>query len=267
MRANLLCLGLFGVVMFGVVGAFFVTNRQWLAEKRDRERIAGQYAQEAARIEQLKLLEKQRAEIVQRAEVSNALIEHVRRSVLLSELANRKPDDVTLLEVALTGKRIVDQPKDKPTTPAPTQQVKNLGAKAGNVAMIQVPPQKDKEPEKVAPPRVEHTVKLTGVAKANTNIADYIASLKACPLLDNVDLKYIKETTIEKVELRKFELEAALRKDADTRGMEVVDTKPVEGMPGADPVRTRSGAAAAPAAAPNKSSKSTVTVVHPKGEE
>src|SRR3954469_13856228 len=105
LRANLLCLGLFGVVMFGVVGAFFVTNRQWLKVKQSREAIASQYAQEAARIEQLKLLERQKAEIVQKAEVSTALIERVRRSVLLSELANRKPDDVTLLEVQLTGKR------------------------------------------------------------------------------------------------------------------------------------------------------------------
>jgi Tfp pilus assembly protein PilN len=256
MRANLLCLGLFGVVMFGVVGAFFVTNRQWLTVKRSREAIASQYALEAARIEQLKLLEKQRAEIVQRAEVSNSLIEHVRRSVLLGELANRKPDEITLLEVNLIGKRIVEKPKDAAPA-APSQQTKSLGAKSGTVAMIQVPQAKTDAPEKVAPPHFEHTIKLTGVAKSNTNIADYLASLKACPLLENVDLKYIKETTIEKLELRKFELEAAIRKDADTGGMEVAKTKEPEGMPGSDPARMRTGG----------QSKSAITVVHPKGEE
>jgi Tfp pilus assembly protein PilN len=258
MRANLLCLSLFGVVMFGVVGAFFVTNRQWLTVKRSREAIASQYALEAARIEQLKLLEKQRAEIVQRAEVSNSLIEHVRRSVLLGELANRKPDEITLLEVQLIGKRIVDKPKDPaPVTPAATQQTKNLSAKSGNVAMIHVPQGKPDAAEKVAPPRFDHTIKLTGVAKSNTNIADYLASLKACPLLDNVDLKYIKETTIEKLELRKFELEAAIRRDADTGGMEVATGKTPEGMPGSDPTRMRSGVQAKPS----------ITVVQPKGEE
>jgi Tfp pilus assembly protein PilN len=257
LRGNLLCLALFGVVMFAVVGAFFVTNRQWLTVKRSRDAIASQYAQEAARIEQLKLLEKQKAEIMDKAEVSTALIERVRRSVLLSELANRKPDEVTLLEVSLTGKRFQETPVAQPTGPQPGGGVKNLAGKPSNISTIQVPQAKDKAPDKVMPPRFEHTVKLVGVARTNNDIADYIASLRACTLLDNVDLKYIKETTIEKLELRKFELEAAIRKDADTRGMEVADTgkKPAQGMPGADPSKMR----------PTPQSKPSVTVVHPKG--
>src|SRR3954471_5140703 len=129
LRANLLCLALFGVVMFGVIGAFFVPNRQWLTVKRARDSIAAQYAQEAARIEQLKLLEKQKTEIMDKAEVSTALIERVRRSVLLSELANRKPDEVTLIEVSLSAKRIqqAPPPANAPTTVQP--QVKNLAGK------------------------------------------------------------------------------------------------------------------------------------------
>lgn len=34
MRANIICLSLFGVVMFGVIAAFFVTNRQWLQVRK-----------------------------------------------------------------------------------------------------------------------------------------------------------------------------------------------------------------------------------------
>lgn len=255
LRANLLCLLLFGVVMFGVIGAFFVTNRQWLTVKRSREAIAAQYAQEAAKIEQLKLLEKQKAEIMEKAEVSTALIERVRRSVLMSELSNRKPDDITLLEIALVGKRIQDQPPPAPPR-GPTAQppaTKNLSGKSGTVATIQTPDKKDK-PEKVSAPRFESTLKLTGVARGNNDIADYLAALKACTLLENVDLKYIKETSIDKLDLRKFELEATIRHDADTRGMEVADQKPAEGMPGADPGRA-------------KANKPSITVVTPKRDE
>lgn len=256
LRANLLCLALFGVVMFGVIGAFFVTNRQWLTVKRARESIAAQYAAEAAKIEQLKLLEKQKAEIMQKAEVSTALIERVRRSVLMGEISNRKPDDITLLEVSMTGKRVKEEPVAS-STPAPAvQQVKNLSGKGSTVAMIQTPAEKPRQAERIMPPRFEHTIKLTGVAKSNTNIADYLAALKACPLLENVDLKYIKETTIDKLELRKFELEAVVRKDADTRGMETAETRQPEGMPGSDPGRLKSA-----------ESKPSITVVHPKGEE
>src|ERR1043165_5598637 len=225
MRANLLCLGLFGVLMFAVVGAFFVTNRQWLQVKRSREAIASQYAAEAAKIEQLKLLERQKNEIVQKAEVSTALIEQVRRSVLMSELANRKPEEITLLEVVLTGKRVQDAPQAQ-GPPVNVQQVKSLSAKTSTVATIVTATTEKAKTEKIMPPRFEHTLKLTGVAKANNDIADYIAALKACTILDNVDLKYIKETTIEKVELRKFELEASIRKGADTRGMEAAAAKP-----------------------------------------
>lgn len=261
LRANLLCLALFGVVMAGVIGAFFVTNRQWLTVKRARDSIAAQYAQEAARIEQLKLLEKQKTEIMDKAEVSTALIERVRRSVLLSEMANRKPDEVTLLEVSLSAKRI-QQAAPPPSAPVTVQpQVKNLAGRPSNISTIQNPAPGAKAPEKVMPPRFEHTIKLIGVARANNDVADYIAALKACPLLDNVDIKTIKETLIDKVELRKFELEATIRPDADTRGMEVAEKgqKPIQGMPGADPTKMRAGTPKKPP---------TVTVVPNKpGEE
>ena len=55
-RANLLCLTLFGVVMFAVIGAFFVTNRQWLSVRTEQETINKLYTQETMKIEQLKAL-------------------------------------------------------------------------------------------------------------------------------------------------------------------------------------------------------------------
>ena len=76
-----------------------------------------------------------------------------------------------------------------------------------------------------------------GVARVNNNIADYIQLLKECPLLDNVDLKYIKEITIEKLDLRKFEIEATIRKDADARGIEPVKELHTRGAPGTDPAK------------------------------
>jgi hypothetical protein len=64
LRANLLCLALFGVVMFGVIAAFFVTNRQWLQVREAQRTITTQYSQEAAKIDQLSRLESQKAEIM-----------------------------------------------------------------------------------------------------------------------------------------------------------------------------------------------------------
>jgi len=63
-RANLLCLSLFGVVMFAVIGAFFVTNRQWLSVRREQETINKLYTKETMKIEQLKSLEEQKTEML-----------------------------------------------------------------------------------------------------------------------------------------------------------------------------------------------------------
>lgn len=243
MRANLLCLGLFGVVMFCVIAAFFVTNRQWLQVRREQDTITVQYTKEAAKIEQLNTLEAQKKEMLDKAEITTALIEKVPRSRMMTELVNRMPKDVTLLEFGLVSKRIKD-----PATTAPEkgQQIKSIAPAGGAAARKPGAPAAAKgakapPPEKPQPPRFEYTIRLTGVAKVNSSIADYITALKSCTFLENVDLKYIKETTIDKLELRKFEIEAAIKKDAEARDITTPNELQSAGTVGADPTRPTGG--------------------------
>jgi Tfp pilus assembly protein PilN len=247
MRANLICLSLFGVVMFCVVAAFFVTNRQWLQVRRNQQSITTQYTQEAIKIEQLKQLENQKTEMMEKAEITTALIERVPRSILLAELIQRMPDDITLLELNLISKRIKD-PLPPPPTPgskATGPQIKTISASGqsstgnlgGKSATGTAQGKPETAPEKIAPPRFEYTLKMIGVARVNNNIADYIQELKRCQLLENPDLKYIKEVTIEKLDLRKFEIEARIRTDADARGIEPVKDLNARGAPGSDPTK------------------------------
>jgi Tfp pilus assembly protein PilN len=257
MRANLICLGLFGVVMFCVVAAFFVTNRQWLQVRKSQHSITTQYTQEALKIEQLKQLEKQKNEMMEKAEITTALIERVPRSILLAELITRMPDDITLLELSLISKRIKDAPPPPKDAKATGPQIKTL-ASVAKPAAPGAEPKEGVAPAKVAPPRFEYTLRMIGVARVNNNIADYIQSLKDCQLLDNPDLKYIKETQIEKMDLRKFEIEAVIRKDADARGIEPVKDLNARGAPGTDPTK--------PAVlTPEKANES--VRVHPAGEK
>jgi Tfp pilus assembly protein PilN len=248
MRANLFCLGLFGVVMFGVVSAFFVTNRQWLHVRDQQRAMTMLQTKEAAKIEQYKRLEEQKSDMMRKAEITTALVEKVPRSKLISEIVTRMPKDITLLEVNLVSKRIKETPASSGflgvggASAPPKGQIKTLGGKPpSNVAGAKAPtaPPKADEP-KVSAPRFEFTIKLTGVARVNTDVADYLQSLKSCAGLDNVDLKYIKETTVEKLELRKFEIEATIRKEADLRGLEAIDlrTATAGGVVGADPKRS-----------------------------
>jgi Tfp pilus assembly protein PilN len=250
LRANLICLSLFGVVMFAVIAAFFVTNRQWLQVKAEQEAVTLQYTQEGARIEQFKRLEAQKLEMMEKAETTTALLEKVPRSKLISELVTRMPADITLLDLQLISKRI-KEPGPSPTSihatasasrTGPAQPgVQNLGARpAGSISTVKAGPR----PEEQRPqaPRFDFTLKLTGVAKVNNNIADYIQALKASPILENVDMVKIDGVSIEKLDLRKFQIEATIRKDADARGMETIEDLRAAtsgGLPGDDPKRAK----------------------------
>lgn len=207
-RAGLLTLVLFGVVMFGVASAFFVTNRQWIDVRNEQQEINAEYTREAQKIEQLKALEKQKAEMLAKAELTTALIERIPRSLLTAELVTRMPEQITLLNMELTSKRIMSA---TPTTKVQAAAGSLMGKGGAEPA-----------PVRISAPKYEYNLTVTGVSQENNEIADYLASLKQSPLLEGVDLTYIKPTKISDIELRRFELVARLRPDADARSVEPV---------------------------------------------
>jgi len=218
-RATVIGLTLFGVVMFGVVGAFLVTNRRWSEITAEQKRIEVEFVQEKLKIEQLKSLEAQRATMMAKAEVTAALIEKVPRSILLAELITRMPRDITLLDLELKSKRLDTQPKPAPTA---AQAGRSAAAKVKNLTASASKDKKDaseSEPPKPQAPRFDFNLMLTGVAANNNDIAEYLGQLQACPLLSSVELQYIKETIISDVALRRFEIVAQLRPDADAHDL------------------------------------------------
>lgn len=208
-RANVVALVLFGVVMSGVAGVFAFNRQRERAVMAERGEIAAQYEAVAAKITTLKELEAQRAEMIANAEIVTALIDRVPRSVLLVELLRGMPDKLILTQIKLDGKRIVVAPP--PTTAASRR--RTLSAKPGAVKKgdLKVPK------VRVLPPKFKHTLALTGLAMGNPEIADYLSSLKASPLLSGVELQYIEQTTINDQPMRKFKVIATIRETADAR--------------------------------------------------
>ena len=211
-RTNFITLSLFGIVMFAVVGAFFVTNRRWQSIREQQQTINTQYQHEAQKIDQLKALEAQRAAMLEKAEITTALIEKVPRSVLLAELITRMPSDLTILEMKLKSKRI-EPPK--PVANAADKKVKTLASSKKGTA--EPAAAKPAPKEEVKAPKFEFTLNLQGVAGVNNDISDYLTSLKGCSLLDKLELPYIQVTTVDQVELRKFEIQANIAANADAR--------------------------------------------------
>src|SRR4051812_3058349 len=78
-RVNVLILGLFALVLGGVVAAFVVTNQRWQALRQRQANVNEQCVLEGHKIEQLNALENQRAQMMEKAEITAALVERVPR--------------------------------------------------------------------------------------------------------------------------------------------------------------------------------------------
>ena len=130
-RANLIYLTLFAVVIFSVVGAFFVTNRQWATVKSQQQAINARYTKAAQDIELLKSLEAQKQQRMAKAELTMALIEKAPRSLLLAELINRMPEKLTLLEFEIDSKRI-EPPKKASASAGGRKPARSLASKASS---------------------------------------------------------------------------------------------------------------------------------------
>lgn len=258
-QAGAFTFALFCVVMFGVVAAFLVTTRRWRDIRQQQTTINDLYQSEAIKIDQLKQLESQRKAMLEKAEIVSALIERVPRSVLLAELVTRLPKGVIIANAELKSKRI-EQALSAPAEAGKVQKVGTLAPASPNSpgANAQNGKPQAPAPVKVLPPKFEYKLTLQGIAVENNRIADYLAALKQCELLSDVELQFIEELSVEKVDMRKFEIVAAVRTDVDAaqimalRKQEADSGKPaaqlVEPNSAAD---TAGGPAAGPAAGPS----------------
>jgi len=218
-RINVMGLVLFGVVMLGVCGAFVVTNRQWRTVRAEQARISQLYEEESKKIEQLKALEAQREDLMDRAELTSALVETSPRSVLLGELTLRLPPEAALTEVELESKRL----KSVGSNPTKNTKVSSIKPKKGS--------KDEKKKPRIEAPRFAQTLTIVGVASNNGAIADYLAALKDCELFASVEIEYIRQTRIDRVELRKFEMRGELRQDADVTELAAVEETFLMGAP------------------------------------
>ncbi|HYC99615.1 MAG TPA: PilN domain-containing protein, partial [Phycisphaerales bacterium] len=219
-RSLIINLVLFGAVLSVTIGAFVVSNRRWNEVRAERAKVDLDWKNEELKIEQLKVMEAQKAALLYRASVTAALLERVPRSILMAELINRMPDNVTITQLDMVSKRIIEQLK--PDAAKAADEGRSLVSKLAG-------PKDDSKAEqvKVRPPRLEFALKIEGTALSDTEVADYQAALKNCTLLDRVDLVSTEEAIMSEVPMRKFRLEAQIRADADAASMQPVRAEKV----------------------------------------
>ncbi len=224
-RASMFAILLFVLVLAGVIGAFFVNHQRWSRVRAEQQLVAAAFKEETAKIEQLKVLEDQRVELTDKAEVVTALKDRVPRSVLMGEIVRGIGDGITLTEIKLEGDR-VRPPAAKPN---PKGTVKSIGVSGVGNGKDQ-----PAKPKKVHPPRFRFALSVDGLSGNNDDVADYLYSLKGSPLLDSVELQYINQTIIDSVEYRKFRITMSLKSNADARLVDGTKSVRIDGIEVAD---------------------------------
>lgn len=213
LRANIMALLLFVLVIGGVVGAFVVNHQRWRRVHVEQKQVAAAFEEEAAKIKQLKELETQRVELIERAEVVTALKDRIPRSVLMGEIVRAIPDGLTLTTMNMEGERIkpvISAPDPKAAKKTRTIKGKNVGAGKDTEA----------DKPKVLPPKFKFSLSIEGIANENDQVADFLSAIKASPLFEAVELPLIDETIIDKQSYRKFKVTMNLRNAADARLVE-----------------------------------------------
>lgn len=212
-RTNLISLILFGIVMIAVFAAFLVTNREWSQVRASQNAINQQYQLAAKKIDDLNELEKQKDQMLNKAELAAALVERVPRSNLLAEFINRMPDRLSLIEFELRSEKVRAKVNNKRSRRSSGRHSGPKRAKTAEEAA------KEGKQKKIEVPKQTVKISMTGVAPTDLEVSRYMAKLSSFPLLNNVTLEYSEEREIDNRIMRQFKITMKLNPKADIRSI------------------------------------------------
>ena len=179
-RTGLLAAVLFPLVLAAVVGAFFVTNRQWSQVRDAQAAIDEQTARVAAQIAEMRSLEQIRSEMGARSELARGLLEPVPRSLILAILVQTMPNEITLTAVEIRSEEI-----------RPPKEAKPAGA-AGSSAKASGKPTVAK-PAGATVPRRATVLSIGGLAPSLHEVGRWMSALEQVPMFASVRLELMEE--------------------------------------------------------------------------
>jgi len=162
-------------------------------------------------IQELTQLEKQKQEMLNKAELAAALVERVPRSILLAELINRMPDRLGLLSFDLKSERI--KPPAAPADKDKDSRGRLTGpdrAKTKQEAAVDTV-------QKIDPPRYKVSISMLGVAPSDLEVSRYLKELNSYALVRDVNLEFSEEKEIDDRMMRQFKINMTLNPEADVR--------------------------------------------------
>jgi Tfp pilus assembly protein PilN len=204
-RTNAICAVLFLIVMVVIGTAFKLDDRTFRAVEAERIQVEQEFTVAAKRIDLVQQLQEKQKRMAQQAELAASLLEKVPRSFVLAEMTNALPVGVSLLDMALESKQrmVAAPPKEKTAF-----ERKEAGEKAKT---------EPKAAPAVAPKLYDVSVRISGVAQTDVQVAQFISKLNQSPVLVDVNLIVSDEFKPNPNDepLRKFQLEARLNPNAE----------------------------------------------------
>ena len=201
-RTNVIFAILF-LLTVGAAGAAFTHAKKGVKVAREANEIARNDKAQAARpIEQFQKLQEKQRTMAMQAELTSSLIEKVPRSFLLAEMTNSLPTGVSLVDLVLDSRKKVAAPA--PPAPKGSFEVKAPGSAGAKPAAPQV-----------QPIMYDVTMKVTGIASNDVQVAQFITKLNASRLLKDVNLVISDEFKSGDDKLRKFQIEMMLNPSAE----------------------------------------------------
>ncbi len=200
-RANLMCLLLFATVMIGLAAAAVVSERKYRRTREVCERVNQSYDEAGRLIKQMQALDVTRHQMLEKANLTAALLERVPRSYILATITQALPKGASLTKFELSTKHITDSyTSNKPKSKYEIAAAKNK-------------PDSEQSTKK----KMKVAITVTGLAGTDVEVGRFISTMDRCPLIESVDLVFSQEKKIEDSVVREFEVVLHLKDDADVR--------------------------------------------------
>ena len=201
-RTNAICAVLFCVVLGAIGGAFTVTEKSMREIEKQYSDVEQQYTDAARRIEQVQQMQEKQRTMAHQAELTASLLEKVPRSFMLAEITNGIPQGVSLLDFSMASQLSSKAQSNAKTAFEMRQAEINAAANGTTINSLATAQAKV----------YDVTMKITGVAPNDVQVAQFIAKLNRSTMFRDVNLVFTDEFKDGErdVKLRKFQIELTL---------------------------------------------------------
>lgn len=200
-RTNAICAILFLVVMVAIGSTFTFTERSVRDIELQHAQVEKDYTDAAKRIQLVQQLQDKQRRMAEQAELAASLLEKVPRSYLLADITNDLPAGVSLLDLTMESKA--------KAAPAPAAPKNTFEQRRGNAA-ADAKKKQETANATIAPKLYDVSLKISGIAYTDVQVAQFITKLNQSKLLRDVNLVISDEYKQGEEQLRKFQVEAML---------------------------------------------------------